>query len=189
MRIHMYLTTHAAVGVLIGQSVDRPLWAFLWSLLSHLILDFIPHGDDMGDGEKDTVKWVPKKLKLSVLVSLVDLSLLTAMLIILYASKSLPRTDIISAAIIGSVLPDIISNVFPVLHYYTSWLAVVRLARWVQRRPGVHHLWRTHDWFHRKSHYALHWKLTVKQGILLQSIITIAALVIAFRYRLPGLAP
>lgn len=181
----MYLTTHAAVGVLISQATSRPLWAFLFSLLSHLLLDFIPHGDDLGEGEKDMVKWVPKKLKLSVLIALIDLVLLIVMLVTLYATESLPRMDIISAGIIGAVLPDFISNVFPLLHYYTNWLAIVRLFHWLQRKFGMGRVWRLHNWFHRKSHNAIHWQLSIRQGIVLQSLIIVVVLIVAFRYNLP----
>jgi len=42
----MYLTVHATAGLLIGQQLSNPLIGFFTGVLSHYILDFIPHGDE-----------------------------------------------------------------------------------------------------------------------------------------------
>ncbi len=41
----MFLITHAAVGAMIGQAVGHPILAALGGLVSHFLLDIIPHGD------------------------------------------------------------------------------------------------------------------------------------------------
>lgn len=172
----MYLTTHAAVGILISQAVDRPLWVFLLSLLSHFVLDFIPHGDeDMG-------AWVRKKPVNAVLLALVDLGILTLLLGGLYASQNLPQMARISAGVIGAVLPDFISSIFPVIHHYANWLFAVRLLHRLQYRLGLIPLWRGHDWFHRLTHGTIRTKISFKRGLILQVVIVLGALAIALGY-------
>lgn len=167
----MYLTAHAAVGVLISQSVERPLWVFVFSFLSHFILDFIPHGDE------DVGIWIKKRPRNAFVVGLLDLGLLTIFLAILYATKDLPQMALISAGVIGAILPDLLTNIFPLLHQYTSWLSVVRGVYWLQRKLGLTILWRGHDWFHRFSHTASHRRITIKQGLILQGLVVSIALV------------
>ena len=41
----MLETSHVVVGMVIGKYVPNPLLAFIFSFLSHFILDFIPHWD------------------------------------------------------------------------------------------------------------------------------------------------
>jgi len=173
----MYLTTHAAVGVLISQSVERPLWVFLFSFLSHFVLDFIPHGDE------DVGTWIQKRPRNAFVVGLLDLGLLTMFLSILYATKDLPQMALISAGVIGAVLPDFLTNIFPLLHERMSWMAVVRLVYHTQRRLGLRTIWRGHDWFHRLSHTASHRRITIKQGLVMQIVILVVALWLGLGYR------
>ncbi len=169
----MYLTTHAAVGVLISQTVDRPLWVFVLSVLSHFVLDFIPHGDE------NIGHWVREKKKNALLIGIIDVGLLSLMLIFLYSTQSLPQMAPISAGVIGAVVPDLLSNIFPVIHHYTSWFFLVRLIHGAVNKMRVRHLVRLHDWFHRLTHNATNAHLTIKQGILLQTAIVIIAVTIA----------
>lgn len=175
----MYLTTHAAVGVLISQGVERPLWVFVFSFLSHLVLDIIPHGDDDGVRKQEAVKWVPNKMKLVTLVSLVDLALLAGMLLALYGTNNLPNRTLLTAGVIGAVIPDLISSAFPVIHYYTSWFFLVRLFTKLQQKIGLSRFWRLHNWLHRHSHNSFNVRITYKKGLLLQGGITVVAFLAA----------
>lgn len=49
----MWFITHTAVGGALGSRIRRPLWIVMtFALLSHLILDFIPHWDyPIGPGQ------------------------------------------------------------------------------------------------------------------------------------------
>lgn len=181
MTKRMYLTPHAAVGVLISQGVDRPLWIFLLSILSHFILDIVPHGDDTGERNDDAVRWVPKKIKLTLLVSAIDLVLLTAMLALLYGTDNLPDRTRITAGVVGAVLPDLISSAFPVIHYYTSWFFVVRLFTKIQNKLRISFLWKHHNWLHRLTHNPTHKQLSFRQGLVLQTVITVVALLISLQ--------
>ncbi len=168
----MYLTTHAAVGVLISQSVKSPLWAFVLSFLSHFALDMIPHGDE------DVGTWARKKPINALFIALIDVGLLTAMLGSLYAARDLPQMAIISAGVIGSVLPDFLSNIFPIIHHYTSWLFIVRLIHRLQYRLGLISIWRGHDWFHRLTHGTIRTHMRLRTGIMMQVAIVAVCLVV-----------
>jgi len=57
----MFLTVHASVGLYLGSQISNPWLAFLIGYLSHLILDFIPHGDekiiDLTKYNETQLKW------------------------------------------------------------------------------------------------------------------------------------
>lgn len=169
----MYLSTHAAVGVLVSQSVDRPLYVFLLSVLSHFVLDFIPHGDE------DIGRWAREKPKNALLLGFADVGILSLMIVVLYATQSLPEMALISAGIIGAVVPDLLSNIFPIIHHYTSWFFVERFIHRALDRLQFGHLWRLHDWFHRLTHNTTKQHLTIKQGLVLQGAIFLIAVALA----------
>ncbi|MFH1171945.1 MAG: hypothetical protein V1778_05430 [bacterium] len=171
----MYLTTHASVGVLISQTIDKPLPVLLLAVLSHFVLDFTPHGDEaVGD-------WVRKRPRNAFVMSGIDTGLLVIMLVILYSTQSLPQMALISAGVLGAVLPDLLSNVFPVLHQYTNWFFLVRLIHTGFDKLQFKQLVRIHDWFHRVTHNMTKAHLSIKQGIILQSIIVIVAVTVAIQ--------
>jgi len=163
----MYLTTHATVGVLISQATDRPLWAFLFSLLLHFVLDFVPHGDE------SLGVWARKRVRNMMLIGFTDIGLLTLFLVYLYTTQDLPRVAIITAGVFGAVLPDLLSNIFPIIHHYTNWFFLVRFIHGILDKSRFRLLVRLHDWFHRVTHNTTNAHLSVKQGIVLQVFIVI----------------
>lgn len=171
----MYLTPHASVGILISQTIDKPLPVFLLAALSHFLLDFIPHGDE------DLGRWARVRPKNALLISVIDMGLLALMLILLYSTQSLPEMALISAGVLGAVVPDLLSNVFPIIHHYTNWLFVVRLIHGSLDKLQFKHLMRLHDWLHRLSHNTTNAHMTVKQGIIFQSALVIVAVAIALQ--------
>jgi hypothetical protein len=165
----MYLTTHATVGILVSQTVDRPVWVFLLSMLSHFILDFIPHGDET-IGE-----WIRKRKRNAFLLGALDTGLLTVIVLILAQTQNLPEFAIMTAGILGAILPDLLSNIFPFIHEYTNWFFLERLIHRTLDKMQFRHLWRFHNWFHRITHNSTRLRLTIKQGLILQSIVTFGA--------------
>jgi len=77
----MFLTNHAALGIIIGQHISHPAWVIFLSLLSHFLLDIIPHGDSKLESQM--------KLKNIILIALADLVILSLMLLILIASGTI----------------------------------------------------------------------------------------------------
>lgn len=169
----MYLTTHAAVGILISQSVQSPLAAFGLSFASHFVLDIIPHGDE------NVETWAREKGKRAVFVAAVDVGLLSVFLASLYATHNLTKIALIQAGIIGAILPDLIAIVFPVLHQYTSWFFLVRLINRLQHWVQLHQVWRGHNWFHHFTHRVIHKHISLTKGIIIQVVIVLASLILA----------
>jgi hypothetical protein len=102
----MMLAVHATAGILIGKQLNNPFLAFILAFTSHFFLDIIPHGDsDLFDEYKD------EKLKHVKEISYIigsDLSILTGVFTITYLHNLFSLTPSIIAALIGSVLPDIL---------------------------------------------------------------------------------
>lgn len=171
----MYLTTHAAVGVLISQSLHDPLTAFGFSFASHFALDMIPHGDEHVE------MWARKKGKYALLVGAVDVGLLFLFLASLYATHNLSQIALLQAGILGAILPDLIAIVFPVIHQYTNWFFLVRMLDKLQHWLQLHHLWRGHNWLHHVTHRVIHKHISLTKGLVLQCGIVITALVLAAR--------
>ena len=169
----MYLTTHAAVGVLISQSVSTPLAAFGLSFASHFVLDVIPHGDE------NVETWAREKGKRALLVATVDVGLLAAFVLSLYATNNLPKIAVTQAGIFGAVVPDLIAIVFPVIHQYTNWFFLVRATDRIQHWLQLHHLWHGHNALHHFTHRLIHKHISLRKGIAMQMIIVIMALVLA----------
>lgn len=97
----MFLTVHAATGIIIGQYVPNPLFAFIIGFVSHYIFDIIPHGDSKA----------PEKYKNPIHIAfagIIDLVVLSLFLIFLFFNQvELLRLNIL-LAVLGSMLPDIL---------------------------------------------------------------------------------
>jgi len=105
----MYLTVHAAAGALIGNYINNSPIAFLLGLLSHFILDAIPHHDgNIPTGGHD-FKSI-KKLYLNKIIALMYLDFCLAIIVV--AALLTGDIHFFSKPIIwgmaGAVLPDII---------------------------------------------------------------------------------
>lgn len=168
----MYLTAHAAVGVLLSETADEPAWVFLWGFLSHFVLDFLPHGDE------DVAEWIRARPKIGMIVGAVDCVFLTALLLAIFAAQAPERTARVTAGVLGALLPDMVTNVVPYFHRHVPGFSFLGTAHQIQKKLRIAHLWRGHDWFHIKSHNALRAYLTFWQGIAFQCIITASALLL-----------
>lgn len=170
----MFLTAHAAVGILLSETSDDPAVVFLYGFFSHFAVDFLPHGDE------DVARWIQARPKVGMIVGVIDLLFLSALLIVLYAIEPPEKMGIISAGVVGALLPDFITNIVPYLHRELSWFRFLHHANWMQKRIGLSRLWQGHDWLHTKSHNATQWYFTFWKGIVFQGIVTAVALVIFF---------
>ncbi len=95
----MYLTIHAALGAVIGQSVGNPLAGFIGGAASHYLIDMLPHGDT----ERSGLRWTTKRI---LLVGIIDATIVCVGIILLsragYAMLHAPAL----AGILGGVVPD-----------------------------------------------------------------------------------
>lgn len=100
----MYLSVHGLAGALIGSQITNPFWAFLLSVISHFILDAIPH--DITEIKDWRARGNFKKR--FAVEALIDFSFLLFVLAILWQKEMLPINLSILAGITGAILPDFI---------------------------------------------------------------------------------
>lgn len=144
----MFLTTHAAAGVIISQQFDSVPAVFGLSLLSHFFMDFIPHGDETLYEE-----WKPERRKRAAILGGIDLVLVAIMLLFLYQTTELPRIGVLSAGIAGALLPDLISHVFPYIHQRYRELVIFRPLKILKSNVFLlHPLLKQHNWLHKNFH-------------------------------------
>ncbi|MFH1207097.1 MAG: hypothetical protein V1668_00645 [Patescibacteria group bacterium] len=100
----MFATTHILASIVISQHIPSPGWAFLISLLSHFLLDLIPHGDaPLGP-------WMaadPKKRRMALVLG-ADAFCSILFLVFFWQNGNLPNLSSLIPAMIGGVLPDFI---------------------------------------------------------------------------------
>lgn len=149
----MFLTTHAAAGILISRYVHDPAAVFGLSFASHFVLDFIPHGDEHLFHDEE---WqVQKRYRRPILINLVDLAGLVVLILWSINRPGETASKLMVIGIIGGVLPDFLSFLFPVIHERFSWLFLVRWLYKLTKPTGLRYLVRGQNWIHRVLHHDL----------------------------------
>lgn len=131
----MFLTVHATLGAAIGYYSGNIWLSFIAGLVSHLVLDAIPHGDEILI-EKKSFFTFPDIKKIIKIASL-DGFIMMIWLLFLYRQNLLPLTLPILAGIFGSILPDGLSGIYLLTN--NSLLKKITLAHW-----SLHHFIKIH---------------------------------------------
>lgn len=139
----MFLTVHAAAGVLVGEHITNSVLAFLAGFASHFLLDIIPHGDQ---GLLEGVKRGGKIRKV-LAITTIDNTILIIFISLLYNNKICIFHNSASWALIGSILPDFIIG-----------LNVLTKNKVVQSFFD----------FHKSLHYVSGLKVNLVSGIIIQ---------------------
>jgi len=143
----MFLTVHAAAGILIGEQTSSPWLAFFLGIASHLVLDMIPHGDENLVSNKNQKT---RFYKYMVISALDTLGVIVLAFILWQKNKinlSLPQL----AAIVGAVLPDYIWGLSEITHWNFTTVLTKKIFEWF------------HDFFKVR--------LTVAKGLVVQLIV------------------
>src|SRR5437762_32937 len=150
----MFLTTHAAAGLLLSQYIHQPLALFGASFASHFVLDFIPHGDQHLYGNYE-IPEADHRWRRAVVINFLDVAalMILSLWVIGGRSDTAPTKNLMLIGILGSVLPDFISNFFPVIHEKLSWLALVRWLHALSKTVGLPYFVRGQNWLHRVLHH------------------------------------
>lgn len=97
----MFLTVHAAAGLVLGKYLDNSILAFLAGFISHLILDIIPH---------DALEWkkwrANTNFKFFFTVIFLELPLMIIIAVLLFSQQKLILNWPTFWAVVGSVLLD-----------------------------------------------------------------------------------
>lgn len=102
----MFLTVHTAVGVLIGQNLNSSFWGFIIGLISHWLLDVIPHGDENIFTDNLEKKEFKKRLLIVAGADLVGVGLL-----FIFLNNHIQITSPIIFSSLGAITPDVLWGV------------------------------------------------------------------------------
>lgn len=127
----MFLTVHATLGAAIGYYSGNIWLGFIGGFISHLLLDIIPHGDEiLAEGKPF---FTSKDIKKIIKVASLDGFIMTIWFLFLYWQNLLPLTLPILAGIFGSILPDGLGGIY--LLTDNSLLKKITFVHW-----NLHHL-------------------------------------------------
>jgi len=134
----MIILTHTLAGAAIGAKVNNAPVAFLLGMVSHFILDAIPHFDQgtiinpFGDKDVKWPKWVYWTLVLDVIVTL----------FIFFLLKNRPDFHILIWGAVGGISVDVLEN-FPWKTLKT--LPIFKQIGWLHHK--VHFNLPTNKWY------------------------------------------
>jgi hypothetical protein len=140
-----------------------PVSALCLGIASHLVLDAIPHGDSgIGHWVHSSANHVTKLQRLLPIV-FVDQILAAGVFFLLLSSPLLASTAFwtLFAGAFGSILPDYLTGFRDLLPKPPRWL------------ESIHR-------FHEKCHYRGHDPLSIRGGLVFQTLLTLAAICAAY---------
>lgn len=104
----MTVATHTVVGAAIGFSLGNPILGFVIGFVSHFLIDMIPHGDHALSNEYR----IHGNKKLPVTYLWTDIFISIFMLLLLFNVVPYENKLAFTAAIAGSIIPDIIIGIY-----------------------------------------------------------------------------
>ncbi len=152
----MFITIHAAVGLVIGEKIKSPWWTFVISFLLHFPFDTIPHGDEklagLAEVQSQTGSPAVDKFRKFVKISAIDGGLLFFLVLVGYGFSSFKHPLNVAAGIFGGILPDLL-----VAAYFMISKNI--LLKWFER-------------FHRFCHKEIiKPEIPFKAGLIMQTIV------------------
>jgi len=171
----MFLSTHALAGIIISQHVHNLPVAFGLGLLSHYVLDMIPHGDErLSD-------WVKQKLiRRFALTFLTDMAFLALFIFTVHVQGEWPQRNIALAAMVGAVVPDVIwvfydlYKAFLTKHFPNARRIIQQVTR---LESFFNHHERLHGWFHA----IIKRRITFRSGLMIQVVLAGVMLYVSTR--------
>ncbi|MBI5404784.1 MAG: hypothetical protein HY976_01015 [Candidatus Kerfeldbacteria bacterium] len=149
----MFLTTHAAVGMLISQHTGSPLGTLGWSFASHFVLDFIPHGDEELYHDEE---WkIGHRYRRVAIINGIDVACLLILTLWVVNNANVPAMNLMVVGILGSILPDFLEYLFPIIHQRFSWLRLIRWVYAITKPTGLRYLVRAQNWIHHLLHHKI----------------------------------
>lgn len=152
----MFITPHTSAALWISTRITDPILAFILGVVSHFVLDMIPHGDeklaDHVEGKKEKFIYLMK-------VSFID-TMLAVLLIYFFVSHGpIVNPYVLYSAVFGTWLPDvawIVIEYFKLTKFY--WYII----------------------YHGKLHNLFDWQYSIVYGVPFQIIVTLSVLKMSF---------
>lgn len=147
----MFTVVHATAGIIVGKYSHNFIFGLIFGLISHYLLDVIPHGDEKLIDDREAFRQnfhLSRKQKICFFfIALADLLIAIIIASILYYQQIIDINPAMMGAILGSIFPDLIFGAF--------------LAT---RMPGLKKINQPHVWFHT----LIKNEVTLKQGLAIQ---------------------
>lgn len=130
---------HSAIGLGLGLATANPAVALAAGVVSHHLADWLPHfdiGTLQHGGDKSKHRLVPVLAgftRSETLLLLLDIALTVAFVILLFPLIPREKWTLISLAIIGANLPDLVHNV----PFWNQRLLKFRWIRWWREKIHV----------------------------------------------------
>jgi len=156
----MFSPVHLLAGFTLAKFVPGgPIPIFLTAVLSHLLLDAIPHGDaGIGHWLHTAPNRKTKLLRLLSMAAADQLFTLALFLLLLRSPQfGYVPLPLLLVGSIGSILPDYISGIRDLLPHPPGWL------------EKLHRL-------HQRCHYRGHDPLSIRGGLIFQTLLTLTAI-------------
>jgi hypothetical protein len=153
----MFLTVHAASGILIGQYTDNVWLAFILGIISHLLLDIIPHGDENLVKDQRRKYWMAKY----AVISAIDTFLVVFMTYLLWQNNYIKLTPAAIAALFGSLLPDYIWGLSEITHSKSLKYLSQKIFAWF--------------------HDLLNIRLKLASGLLIQTLVLLLFIILLIK--------
>jgi len=152
----MFITPHTSAALWISTRINDPILAFVLGVISHIIFDIIPHGD-----EKLVEHIVGKKQKFIYLIKVASVDMTLAVLLIYFFIMHGPAVNpvILFSAVLGTWIPDftwIVIEYFKLTKFY--WYIA----------------------YHEKLHNYFNWQYSIIYGVPFQIVVTLSVLKMSF---------
>ena len=142
----MFLTAHTSAALLIATKITNPFLGLVLGILSHFILDFIPHGEDGAIANK--AKTHKSMLMSMFYLALVDILIASIFLCIFFWQYQPDHYLIFFVTVFGSWLPDLAWGSVEMFKLKTfNWVVIL----------------------HHKIHDLLDITYSIKYGLILQA--------------------
>lgn len=146
----MFITPHTSVALWISTKVTDPVLAFAFGVLSHIIMDMIPHGDEAIDEYSKTLKG---KVRFFYRMKIASAdAIIAGGLILFFVFYGQPVNHwVLFWATFGAWLPDVL--------WIVTEIFKINALYW-------------YDVYHVKLHNLFGWKYSVVYGIPFQILFT-----------------
>lgn len=158
----MTLTTHAATGILVTQWTNSLLLGFLIALISHYVLDAVPHGDEW-------IYWRHvhnRKDITATIVGSTDTLIMCLMLFLVFEFREGVNGALVAVATVGAIGPDLLITAHTVNRdkFKKKYAQKETLTKW------WHAFLLKHYTFHMFCHNMMHTPIRYRAAVAYQSV-------------------
>lgn len=106
----MFMIIHALLGIIIASNFHSKILILILGILSHYLLDMIPHWDGDFDREDFKKTGIPKVVKTTVVLHTINYLFIFWLI---YSLAEVPHGGLLILGVVAAILPDIANLVYP----------------------------------------------------------------------------